>query len=165
MNEKSKDEVLKILEKCRAKNTWDRFFECKIEIDNLQNKLQEVRDYRNYVAHSKNFHKDNYEKFNTLLNKLIKQIGKAISDIETRTFSESNISDSIVVFAEAMRLYSNKFSIEMAPIVRQISKMTKEMSKMPMREIKFNIPQKELSNLLQSQVTTLNNLDNNDEDE
>ncbi|NBI06102.1 hypothetical protein D3Z33_04405 [Senegalia massiliensis] len=96
---------------------------------------------------------------------MIKQIGKAISDIETRTFSESNISDSIVVFAEAMRLYSNKFSIEMAPIVRQISKMTKEMSKMPMREIKFNIPQKELSNLLQSQVTTLNNLDNNDEDE
>lgn len=49
INDKTKDEIIKILDKCRSKSLWDSFFEWIIHITDLQVDLEKIRTYRNFV--------------------------------------------------------------------------------------------------------------------
>lgn len=91
----SKEDIICIIKKSRSKSIWEVFFEGKIKMNNLQENLIEIRAYRNKVAHSKPFYKDDYDKFNLLLNQLISQINEAIKDVEVKTFDELDMAEII----------------------------------------------------------------------
>lgn len=135
---KSKDEIIDILDKCRARSLWDRFFEGKIQIADLQANLKKIRDYRNDVAHCKHFYNDDYIICNRLLNKVIGQLNKTINDIEIRTFSRIDIGVSLSVLSEAIGLFQKNISDIMTPTMKSISEMLAQISKLP--KIQFDIP-------------------------
>ena len=140
INEKTKEEIINILDKCRAKCLWDRFFENKIQIHNLQTNLEEIRFYRNSVAHSKYFYKKDYNKCNQLLNKLLKQIDRAIDDIEIRTFSKTDIGESLSVFSETMGLIYQGILENITPAMKEFSKVLARYSKIDIPKIQFDFP-------------------------
>jgi hypothetical protein len=129
----TKDEIIEVLDQCRAKSLWERFFEGKIKIDHLQSNLGVIRNYRNSVAHSKHFYKDDYQKCSLILNKLIRQIEIAIEEIEIKTFNLSNISESIgALLGIAIGTLLFKGIVNMiAPAIKAISKASKVSSNIP----------------------------------
>ncbi len=100
----TKEQIIEVLDMCRAKSLWERFFEGSVSIDDFRTNLGIIREYRNNVAHSKYFYKDDYIKCNRLINKLIKQIENAIETIEVRTFGIMDIGKSLGVLAGAVAL-------------------------------------------------------------
>ena len=138
INEKTKEEIINILDKCRAKCLWDRFFENKIQIHNLQTNLEEIRF--NSVAHIKYFYKKDYNKCNQLLNKLLKQIDRAIDDIEIRTFSKTDIGESLSVFSETMGLIYQGILENITPAMKEFSKVLARYSKIDIPKIQFDFP-------------------------
>ena len=140
INKKTKEEIIHILDECRAKCLWDRFFENKIQIHNLQKNLEEIRFYRNCVAHSKYFYEKDYNECNQLLNKLLKQIGTAIDDIEIRTFSKTDIGESLSVFSEAIGLIYKDILDNITPAMKEFSKLLAQYSKINIPKIQFDFP-------------------------
>lgn len=125
IKEKSRDELIKIISKGRARSIWDRFFRDKINIDNICSKLEEVRNYRNSVAHCKYFYMDEYKKCNRLLNGMIKQLDIAIESIESRLFRKNDITESLAVFSEIIHKYNEQFNISLDPMMKMISELGK----------------------------------------
>lgn len=140
INAKTKEEIINVLDKCRAKCLWDRFFDNRIQINNLQSKLVEIRLYRNSVAHSKYFYKKDYDKCNRLLNKLLKQIDKAIDEIEIRTFSKTDIDESLSVFSETIGIIYQGILGNITPAIKEFSKVLAQFSKINIPKIQFDIP-------------------------
>ena len=104
LSKMTKEQIIEALDMCRAKSLWERFFESSVSIDDLQTNFGIIREYRNSVAHSKYFYKDDYIKCNRILNKLINQIENAIETIEVRTFGVIDIGKSLGVLAGAVAL-------------------------------------------------------------
>lgn len=140
INQKTKEEIVKILDKCRAKCLWDRFFENRIQIHNLQSNLEEIRLYRNSVAHSKYFYKKDFDNCNRLLIKLLNQIDRAIKDIELRTFSKIDIGESLSVFSETIALIYQGISGNLIPAMKEFSKVLAKYSKINIPKIQFDFP-------------------------
>ena len=80
------------------RNDWDRFFSNKIQIDNIEDIIKAVRNYRNQIAHFKFFYKDDYEDCNQIIRKLNESVLKAIQITEEKDFASKNyqyISDML----------------------------------------------------------------------
>lgn len=137
IKEKSKDEIIKILNKGRAKSLWDKFFLQEINIDNLHSKIEEIRNYRNSVAHCKHFYRDEYKECSQLLSGIIKQLDIAIENIESRTFRKNDITESLAALAGVMNQYNEQLKISLEPI----QNMAKELNKYVLPKITFNLSQ------------------------
>lgn len=105
LENKNREEIVELLNKCQPKSLWDRFFEGNIKIKDLRFTLKVVRCYRNRVAHNKYLYSNDYVKCNGILNKTILQLNSAIEDIEGMTFSRYHINVSLSVFAETINRY------------------------------------------------------------
>ncbi len=108
LKHKSKEDIIKDLKKSYPKSLWEKFFEGKIEISNLKQDLEEIRLYRNKVAHSKYFDKNDYDKFNLILNNSIKQIDKAIIDVEITPINILASGEAFIALGKAVNnIYAN----------------------------------------------------------
>lgn len=125
IKEKSRDEIIKIISNGRARSIWDRFFKDKINIDNIRSKLEEIRNYRNSVAHCKYFYMDEYKKCNQLLNGIIKQLDIAIESIESRMFRKIEITESLAAFSEVLHKYNEQFNISLEPMKKIAAELGK----------------------------------------
>lgn len=72
------------------KSDWERFFNDKIQLTNIKDMIEQIRRYRNKVAHFKFFYKNDYESCNNLIVKLNRAILKAINITEEKDFTEKN---------------------------------------------------------------------------
>lgn len=95
----SNEELRKAFEKYSPKSDWERFFSCKIQISDIEELIDEIRRYRNAVAHLKFFYKDDYNRSNKLILKLNKAIVEAIKLTEEKDFAEKNAESLRRVFA------------------------------------------------------------------
>lgn len=125
IKEKSMDEIIKIISKGRARSIWDRFFKDEINIDDIRSKLEEIRSYRNSVAHCKYFYMDEYKKCSRLLNGIIKQLDIAIESIESRMFRKIDVTESLAAFSEILHKYNEQFNISLEPMKKMISEFGK----------------------------------------
>lgn len=80
--------AFKLLE---IKSDWDRFFGDKKIDKNFQGILNEIRIFRNNIAHCKFVSEDQYNNCLNLLKKSIKSLDKAIQIVEEKEFFEKNV--------------------------------------------------------------------------
>ena len=86
----SDSELRNALLRFSPKSDWERFFSSKVSIAGIETLIDELRSYRNIVAHHKLFYKADYEKCNKLINRLNAGILKAIQLTEEIDFVEKN---------------------------------------------------------------------------
>lgn len=85
------EELRNAFSKFLPKSDWDRFFSEKIKIDNIKELIDEIRKYRNSVAHFKFFYNKDYTECNKKVTELNNAIIEAIRITEEKDFVEKNI--------------------------------------------------------------------------
>ncbi len=96
-SEKSKEEIVLLLEKCIPKSLWNRFFDSNI--DDIQNELNMIRDFRNKVAHNKEFNENEYNNFCNIVKMVISKIKNAKDNISMKEFNSQIINDSYYAYS------------------------------------------------------------------
>lgn len=109
----SNEKLREAFSKYTPKSDWERFFSSKINISDIEDLIEQLRVYRNSVAHFKFFYKDDYNKCNKLTNHLNSAIIKAIQITEEKDFSEKNsgtlsaaLEGLIDIFAEYKKAFA-----------------------------------------------------------
>lgn len=99
------------------RSDWDRFFSNKIDIPNIQEMIDSIREYRNSAAHFKFFYKADYDECCVLVDRLNKAIIKAIKMTEDEDFVKKNteilsatLMDAFEKFSAAMKSFTDKIS-------------------------------------------------------
>lgn len=87
----SDEELRNAFSQFAPKSDWDRFFSSKIDIQDIEDVFDKIRQYRNNIAHFKFFDKDSYTKSNKLIRQLNTALIKAIQLIEDNDFVEKNL--------------------------------------------------------------------------
>jgi len=82
------------------KSDWDRFFSDKIKKDNIKELINEIRKYRNSVAHFKLFYNKDYTECNKKVTELNNAIIKAIRMTEEIDFSKKNAQMLDYIFSD-----------------------------------------------------------------
>ncbi len=90
LSELSDEKLRTAFSKFIPKSDWERFFSNKIDIPNIKDLIEQIRLYRNSVAHFKFFYKSEYNECNKLVNHLNSAIIKAIKITEEKDFAEKN---------------------------------------------------------------------------
>lgn len=91
INEKSKEEIANLMSKAIPKSLWERFFKDIIENENIQKQLEDIRKYRNKVAHGKEFHRNDYITCKEVVECLLNEIELALKEIKTKELNIENI--------------------------------------------------------------------------
>lgn len=99
------------------RSDWDRFFSNKIDIHNIQEMIESIREYRNSVAHFKFFYKDDYDECNVLVNRLNKAIVKAIKMTEDEDFVKKNTE----ILSATLTGFFEEFSATMNSLAKKIT--------------------------------------------
>ena len=99
------------------RSDWDRFFSNKIDIHNIQEMIESIREYRNSVAHFKFFYKDDYDECNVLVNRLNKAIVKAIKMTEDEDFVKKNTE----ILSATLTGFFEEFSASMNSLAKKIT--------------------------------------------
>lgn len=73
-----KDDVVKKLESYIPKSLWEEFFQDILDIEDMKNELEKIRNLRNKVSHCKEFFKDDFEESEKILIYVTEQLEKAI---------------------------------------------------------------------------------------
>lgn len=98
------------------KSDWERFFNDKIQLTNIKDMIEQIRWYRNKVAHFKFFYKNDYDSCNKLILKLNRAILKAINITEEKDFTEKNAE----ALKKALSGISEKLNEILEPIKQAI---------------------------------------------
>lgn len=104
----TKDDIISKIERGRSKSIWDKFFASKINIENLNLKIPELRILRNKVAHSKYFNLEDYKKADELTDLFISTFQESIQTIETKDYSNQEIHD---VLSSLTHMLSESISV------------------------------------------------------
>lgn len=115
----SDDELRRVILQFSPKSDWDRFFSEKIKILNIENLIDEIRTYRNIVAHNKFLNKSEYEKCKKLINILNKAVVEAIKLTEEHDFADKNAE----ALNKALAGLSEKINSVLAPIRESVEKL------------------------------------------
>lgn len=102
------------------KSDWERFFNDKIQLTNIKYMIEQIRWYRNKVAHFKFFYKNDYDSCNKLILKLNRAILKAINITEEKDFREKNAE----ALKKALSGFSEKLNEILEPLKQTIQKLT-----------------------------------------
>ena len=89
----SDEELRAAFSKFTPQSDWKRFFNSKIDIANVEDLIEDIRKYRNEVAHFKFFYKKDYDECRVLINKLNSAIIKAILLTEEKDFLVKNLGE------------------------------------------------------------------------
>ena len=118
-------ELRQAFEKCRPASDFERLFSDKLQDIDTQGMIGQVHDYRTNVAHSKFFYREDYLSCNSVLNKLIKSIEKAIAITEEKDFVEKNWGKVIEALGPALKAlaeYTQKAMTQAAPFLEWLGR-------------------------------------------
>lgn len=107
------DEVLRDkFSEFSPKSDWKRFFAHKTDDTIMvENTINEIREFRNQVAHCKHFSSDEYKECAAAIKKLSRAIDQAIKITEERDFEQKNremLQLSIERFKDSMDAFASK---------------------------------------------------------
>lgn len=80
----SNEEIRQLFSTLKPKCDWDKFFAKLFREEDMPDIIDELRNYRNLVAHCKSFSTEQYIASRELLKKAIKQLDKALNSIAPR---------------------------------------------------------------------------------
>ena len=137
LSELSDEELREAFSKYVPRSDWERFFSNKINISDIRELIEQIRLYRNSVAHFKFFYKAEYDECNRLVNRLNSAIIKAIKITEEKDFAEKNaetlsealkdVLSSFVSFTKSLAEMAQKtITAVIAPAFSAISKAVQE---------------------------------------
>ena len=86
----SDEKLREAFSKYVPRSDWERFFSNKIDISDIRELIDQIRLYRNSVAHFKFFYKVEYDECNKLVKRLNTAIIKAVKITEDKDFAEKN---------------------------------------------------------------------------
>lgn len=86
----SDQELRKVLSLLKPRNDWERLFSNKMNKDEVSMLVEEIRGYRNNIAHCKRFTKKNFNAFVEATDKLSDILDKAIQKTEEKDFALKN---------------------------------------------------------------------------
>lgn len=134
LSQLSDEELRKAFSEFTPKSDWERFFSSKIDIADIEDMIEKIRQHRNHIAHFKFFYKDAYTESNKLISQLNAAVLKAIKITEDEDFAEKNaeyitnaMSDVLERFAEMQQKLTARIarSLEVADKVgAAIKRMT-----------------------------------------
>lgn len=75
------------------RSDWERFFSKKIQHPALAHDIKMIQNWRNNIAHNKNFSKTDYEKCDQMLDILIGNVSEAIQLTMEKDFTDRNIEN------------------------------------------------------------------------
>ncbi|HAR86510.1 MAG TPA: hypothetical protein DCR69_12335, partial [Clostridium sp.] len=117
---KSKEEIVLLLEKSIPKSLWNRFFDDKI--DDIQQELDKIREFRNKVAHNKEFYEKEYNSFHKIVQSVIYKIKSAIDDINMKEVNSQ-------IKKESYSAYSVLYNMKIENAMKQLGEQSKIMQK------------------------------------
>jgi len=83
-------EIRSILEGLKPKSDWNRFFSDIVKIDDIKFNIEKIRNYRNIVAHCKEFRIKHYTELSDTLTSTNNAIEKAIDVVMYKDFNVIN---------------------------------------------------------------------------
>ena len=110
LSELSDEKLRKAFSNFSPKSDWERFFSKKINIPDIEEVIEQIRIFRNNVAHCKFFYKDDYELCDKLISKLNVAVLNAIKITEEIDFAAKNWDNLKIVisnFSERMKELMN----------------------------------------------------------
>lgn len=117
LSQLSDNELRTAFQNLSPKSDWERFFSYKIQLENAKDILDQIRLFRNKVAHAKFFYRTDYENCNKLISDMNKAVIKAIQITEEEDFAKKNnehIAKSISSVLEQVGDISKKLAIAFA---------------------------------------------------
>lgn len=134
LSQLSDEELRKAFSEFSPKSDWERFFSSKIDIADIEDMIERIRQHRNRIAHFKFFYKEAYTESNRLISQLNSAVLNAIKLTEDKDFAEKNaeyitnaMSDVLERFAEMQQKLTARItrSLEVADKVgAAIKRMT-----------------------------------------
>jgi hypothetical protein len=123
--------IREMLEDLKPKSDWNRFFSDVVKIDDIKYNIEKIRNYRNIVAHCKEFRNNHFLELYTTLNSTNDAIEKAIdfsmykdfNVINSKYLSErlleiiNNIMKNLPNSFELIKNIQNKVSTTYNPII------------------------------------------------
>jgi len=104
-------------------NLWNRLFSESYKLGNVDLTLEEIRKYRNVIAHNKLFHYEDYKKCKIILNNVINKIWHAIELIEEKKYKQIDYLKSLQEISECMGKTMLKLQENIKPIVETLNKI------------------------------------------
>lgn len=180
----SDSEIREAFKLCSNKTDWERFFGDKNFDDNFQQILNDIRNFRNNIAHCKFISKEQYENCIDILKKTTKSLDIAIKITEEKDFINKNFElqhESFDRLAKTMRetvlnIYNplmenidaitqpmRNLSEKLNEIVKPITSMIPNIPNIVLPEIelpKFNIPN--YFDLMNAEENNVKENDNNE---
>lgn len=137
LSELSDEELREAFSKYVPRSDWERFFSNKINISDIKDLIEQIRLYRNSVAHFKFFYKAEYDECNRCVNRLNSAVIKAIKITEDKDFAEKNaetlsetLKDVLAGFASFTKslaeIAQKTITAVIAPAFTAISKAVQE---------------------------------------
>lgn len=128
-------ELLLILDNLKPRSVWEKCFKEQVSIENLQQKLKDLRLFRNMVAHSKFFYRTDFDQAVVkLIDDLLQQIEVAIYDVSINKYEPLTLQDKVFGLASTFKEFAlNDVSFGLTPdwladYVTKISKMQNMMA-------------------------------------
>lgn len=106
------------------KSDWERFFSKKIKIDDIEQLLNSIRQYRNKVAHCKFLNAKDYNQCTQDIRRFNRAIVKAIKITESKDFMEKNtiyLKSALEDFAKNMERFRQTIACSLELSFRSIS--------------------------------------------
>lgn len=100
IKDKSKEEIVEILNKCRTTSLWEKYINPSVQMDELSHDIESIRNYRNKVAHSKTFKEKEYTTCRKLLTKVINEVDQAMNRVEKQEFTDIQCINFISAFTD-----------------------------------------------------------------
>ncbi|MFV0496856.1 MAG: hypothetical protein ACK5L0_01625 [Candidatus Fimivivens sp.] len=95
LKELSQEDAIALIRKLRPISVWERYFDEEVNVPNLQEKLDNIRIYRNKVAHAKCLHKDDYTACKVILTEILPQLETAIQDVSVREYDTEQLEEAV----------------------------------------------------------------------
>jgi hypothetical protein len=97
----TKEQIEAKINIARPRSLWERQFSNKVSVEGLQEALQQIRAYRNQVAHAKPFSYNDFTECRSILQEINPQIEQAINDISIKKYDLPETIRTIAGFGEA----------------------------------------------------------------
>ncbi len=142
LSEIEKTNWLKIMQK---RSLWDDYFvDYGLDIENMQQDLENIRKYRNKVAHNKKFSKEDYDYSREFLNSFNNTLSSAIREIEKRDFAQTDwrvsYKNTVNMISSMMNIISEEMQENLDELSKSMAGCMKEMIKSVNDSLKQMIP-------------------------
>lgn len=145
----SDSEIREAFNLCAYKTDWERFFNNKKINKDFQKTLNDIRNFRNNIAHCKFISENQYQSCLQILKKSIKSLDIAIKITEEKDFIAKNIELQHESFTKLANVLSDAVLKSCKPLIDNINELTKPMRELseklseiakPFSSLNFNIP-------------------------